>query len=50
MGLCRNCAKMFCENRDNLEECNEKVTFLQANILDQPLRIKERSDNNDKNK
>lgn len=36
--LCRNCAKLMCEYRDNPErqECNDKVTFLQAGILDRP--------------
>lgn len=38
MEICRNCAKIFCENRDDIYECNEKITFVQANILDKPER------------
>lgn len=34
---CRNCAKIFCKNRDNVYYCNEKTTFVQAGMLDQPL-------------
>ena len=29
METCRNCAKIFCENRDDVYECNEKITFVQ---------------------
>lgn len=39
--LCRNCCKIFCEYRDSLTECNNKVTFLQAGILDRPTVIKQ---------
>lgn len=38
MEICRNCAKIFCENRDDVYECNEKITFVQANILNKPER------------
>lgn len=43
--LCRNCCKIFCKNRDSLQECNNKVTFLQAGILDQPKRIEKENKN-----
>ncbi len=39
--LCRNCCKIFCEHRDSLMECNNKVTFLQAKIIDRPTVIKQ---------
>lgn len=37
--LCYNCCKLLCKDRDGLEECSEKVTFLQAGIIDQPKNI-----------
>lgn len=41
---CRNCAKIFCKNRDNVYDCNEKITFVQAGVLNQPLYKGEQSD------
>ena len=35
---CRNCAKIFCKNRDNVYDCNEEITFVQAGVLDKPER------------
>lgn len=43
--LCRNCCKIFCKDRDCLQECNQKVTFLQAGILDKPERIENKNEN-----
>ncbi len=37
--LCRNCCKIFCRYRDSRMECNDKVTFLQAGIIDRPTVI-----------
>lgn len=28
---CQNCAKIFCSNRDKIDNCLNKITFLQAN-------------------
>ena len=33
-----------CKNRDNVYDCNEKITFVQAGVLDQPLYKGEQSD------
>lgn len=45
---CRNCAKIFCKNRDNVYECNEKITFVQAGALEQPLYLIPRGLNSEK--
>lgn len=31
---CQNCAKIFCRFRDKKENCKDKITFLQAGIID----------------
>lgn len=36
--MCRSCAKLFCKYRDKKKECSEKITYVQANILDKPER------------
>lgn len=36
--LCRSCCKIFCKNRDSVNECKEKRTFVEAKILDTPER------------
>lgn len=28
---CQNCAKIFCSNRDKIDNCLDRITFLQAN-------------------
>lgn len=47
---CRNCAKIFCENRNNVYECNEKITFVQAGVLEQPLYLIPRGLNSEKSR
>lgn len=47
---CRNCAKIFCENRNNVSECNEKITFVQAGVLEQPLYLVPRGLNSEKSR
>ena len=47
--LCYNCCKLLCKDRNGLEECSEKITFLQAGIIDQPKYI-ERTKINGKNR
>lgn len=39
--LCRNCCKIFCENRDNktMFLCDKKITFVQSLNLNKPKRI-----------
>lgn len=39
MNNCKNCAKIFCEKRDEIENCNTKITFVQANLLEPPIKI-----------
>ena len=46
--LCYNCCKLLCKDRDSLEECSEKITFLQTGIIEQPKYI-ERTKINGKN-
>lgn len=47
--LCYNCCKLLCRDRNSLEECSEKITFLQAGIVEQPKRV-ERTRINGKNR
>lgn len=47
--LCYNCCKLLCKDRNSLEECSEKITFLQAGIIEQPKRV-ERTRINGKNR
>lgn len=39
MNNCRNCAKIFCEKRDEINNCNMKISFIQANVLEPPKKI-----------
>lgn len=39
MNNCRNCAKIFCEKRDEIDSCDKKITFVQANLLNPPTKI-----------
>ena len=40
---CTTCCKIFCKKRDSLEECREKISFFDANIINTP----ERKENNE---
>lgn len=43
MNSCRNCAKIFCEKRDEMDGCDKKITFVQANLLNPPIKIEKDS-------
>lgn len=40
---CTTCCKIFCKKRDSIEECKEKISFFDANIINTP----ERKENNE---
>lgn len=36
--MCNTCSKIFCKDRNKKEECTEKITYVQTNMLEQPKK------------
>ena len=47
--LCRCCSKIFCENRDNVTECNKRITFVTQMLQEIDKKAGIGRNNNDKN-
>ena len=49
--MCKTCCKIFCPRRSiDITYCDQKITYVQAGILEQPERIKYGKRNNQCNK